>query len=75
MVDDPDLGKIGIGTDGGLGFGAGAGYDFRMGKNFSLTPYVNYLLAAEADLKYERRPLDRKLSFNQLQIGLGFTWH
>lgn len=74
VVDDPSFGSIEV-TSTGFGFGVGAGYDLRLGKNFSLTPYVNYLRSAGADAQYDGRSLDYKLNSNLVQLGLGFTWH
>jgi len=47
----------------GFGLTLGLGYDARVGKNFALTPYFD-ILASNYDGG----------SFNQVAIGLGFTW-
>ena len=42
----------------------GIGYDIRLGKNFSLTPYLNGVGASfDGD------------GLNVSQIGIGFSWH
>lgn len=53
----------------------GLGYDFRVGKNFSLTPFGNYLRSIESELKANDTSTGFNLSTNVFQIGLGFTWH
>jgi len=53
----------------------GAGYDFRVGKNFSLTPYANYLKSSNGDLKDNSTSTGFNFSSNVFQLGLGFTWH
>jgi opacity protein-like surface antigen len=55
----------------GLGYQVGAGYDIRLGKNFSLTPYATYFATAGGKVK----STDEKLDANVFQIGLGLTWH
>lgn len=53
----------------------GVGYDFRVGRNFSLTPYLNAMTSAKAEIKYNDIATGVKASMNIIQIGLGFTWH
>jgi len=53
----------------------GVGYDFRVGKNFSLTPFANYLKSMEGELKANDVSTGFNLSTNVFQFGLGFTWH
>jgi hypothetical protein len=53
----------------------GAGYDVRMSRNFSLTPYVNVLGMAGGEPRYNGSSLGGTLSANVVQFGLGFTWH
>lgn len=59
----------------GMAISLGTGFDFRMGKNFSLTPFVNYLATAGAKAKVNGVSTGEKLDANLVQIGLGFTWH
>ena len=52
------------------GLVAGAGYDIRVGRNFSLTPYATLLYAAKAGAS------DRfRAGGNLLSVGLATTWH
>ena len=84
------LGGLGLGalteqdTDAGFGYdlqsvgGAvqlGLGYDVRMSRNFSLTPYVNFLAMGGGEPKLDGTPVGGSLSANVVQFGLGFTWH
>ena len=48
----------------GLGLIGGLGYDQRLGTNFSLSPYANYV----------RNSYDGG-STNVMQLGVGVTWH
>ncbi len=52
------------------GLVAGAGYDIRVGRNFSLTPYATLLYAARAGSFY-----GQSAGGNLLHIGLATTWH
>ena len=56
----------GLGSDSDMGGGAvlGLGYDARVRRNFSLTPYVNFMGGRFANS-----------TANVVQYGLGFTWH
>lgn len=51
-------------SESGLGLTAGLGYDFRLGTNFSLSPYMSL---AWGDFEGG--------SANHGQLGLGVTWH
>lgn len=62
-------------TGTALGFAAGIGYDIRVGRNFSLTPYVNFLTSTKGELKVNDVGSDLNVSANLIQFGLGFTWH
>jgi hypothetical protein len=53
----------------------GFGYDVRMSRNFSLTPYVNALGMAGGESRFDGQKLPEAYSSNVLQIGLGFSWH
>ena len=59
----------------GLGLTMGAGYDFRVGRSFSLTPYVNYLQSFGAQAELNGTSTDVDFNASVFQIGLGFTWH
>lgn len=52
------------GDESGAGITLGLGYDGRVGKNFSLTPYFN-LSSGSFD----------GANANMFQFGLSFTWH
>jgi hypothetical protein len=58
----------------GLGYQVGTGYDYRIKTNFSLTPYMNYVGMANSTVKANGASLG-KIGVNDLQYGLGFTWH
>ena len=53
----------------------GGGYDWRLGTNFSLTPFVNYLYGMEGDVKANGTSTGTKFGSNVFQLGVGFTWH
>jgi hypothetical protein len=62
-------------TSTGLGAQLGAGYDIRLGRNFSLTPYASYVKGFAGMAKVNGVSADEKVTPNYAQIGLGFTWH
>jgi len=62
-------------TSGATALTLGIGYDFRVGRNFSLTPYANYLASAKGELLFNDVSTGFNWSINILQLGLGFTWH
>ncbi|MFN2567247.1 MAG: hypothetical protein ABR499_19805 [Gemmatimonadaceae bacterium] len=53
----------------------GLGYDVRMSRNFSLSPYVNFLGMGGGEPKLDGTGLGGTLSANVVQFGLGFSWH
>jgi len=53
----------------------GLGYDVRMSRAFSLTPYVNFLAMGGGEPKQDGVGLGGTLSANVIQFGLGFSWH
>ena len=53
----------------------GGGYDWRLGTNFSLTPFVNYLYGTSAEVKLNGTGTGSNWSPNVFQAGIGFTWH
>jgi len=59
------------------GFAAsiGAGYDWRVARNFALTPFVNYLqqLGGTCSDCYDLEP-GQDAEVHVFQFGLGFTW-
>jgi hypothetical protein len=70
---DPTLGyqleSVGMAAQFGLG------YDVRMSRGFSLTPYVNFLGMGGGEPKLNGAGLGGSLSANVVQFGLGFSWH
>lgn len=58
-----------------FGAGIGVGYDIRLGRNFSLTPYANLVFTGKGDVKLNGSSTGFDAGFNLIQIGLGFTWH
>ena len=59
---------------GGFGFTFGAGYDIRVGTNFSLTPAANFSWGSLGDV-HTGGIVTTGTKENVLQVGLGFTWH
>ncbi len=53
----------------------GAGYDWRVGRNFSITPFVNAIATTRGRFTNGQNTLGSDISFNLLQIGVGATWH
>jgi len=55
----------------------GTGYEFRMGQNFSLTPFFNALASSAVTLKENGTaiPTNGDISITLAQVGLGVTWH
>jgi hypothetical protein len=70
---DPSLGYDleSVGVAGHVGLG----YDLRMSRNFSLTPYLNFLGMGGGEPKIDGAGLGGTLSANVVQFGLGFSWH
>ena len=69
-VKIPGVAKVSDNTNG-LGYQAGVGYDIRLGRNFSLTPYATYFGTAGGKLESSGAKIDG----NVFHVGLGFTWH
>ena len=55
----------------------GLGYDFRVGRNMSITPFLNSLATSAASLKLNGTafPTSEDIKVNLLQFGVGLTWH
>jgi hypothetical protein len=60
-------------TGGALSIGTG--YDFRVAKNVSLTPFLSWSANGGAEVKQGGTGSFTNLNVNLFQIGLGFTWH
>lgn len=55
----------------------GAGYDIRVGRNVSLTPFINSLATSAVSFKLNgvTVPSGEDFKMNLVQLGLGVTWH
>lgn len=63
-------------TGSGLGLTVGLGYDFRVARNFSLTPVINFSGGALGELQFNGNPSGiTGASVSVAQLALGFTWH
>jgi hypothetical protein len=69
LISDTYFGNV---TPSGLGVSVGAGYDWRVARNFALTPYLNYLrIVGGSAYDYPGSP---GAGVGLLQFGVGFTW-
>jgi hypothetical protein len=60
----------------GFGYQVGAGYDMSIARRWSITPYVNFLGAPNAQAKRNGTDVpDTKMGANYVQYGLGLSWH
>jgi len=55
----------------------GIGYDFRVARNFSVTPYLNSLATSPASFKLNGTPAptNEDITISLVQIGVAATWH
>jgi hypothetical protein len=54
----------------------GTGYDIRVGRNFSLTPFIAFAGTGKGTPKQNGTTIPGgRLSTNLWQFGIGFTWH
>jgi hypothetical protein len=75
-VNEEDTAPLGYElTSVGGALQVGMGYDMRMSRNFSLTPYVNFLGLGGGEPKINGSGAGGSLSANVVQFGLGFSWH
>jgi hypothetical protein len=70
-----DNAPVNEGKAAGMAAQLGAGYDVRVGRNFSLTPYANYIFSSGAELKVDGSATGADINPNIFQLGLGVTWH
>ena len=56
-------------------FTFGVGYDIRVGRNFSLTPFAHAFGTGEGEMLIDNAPSGARFSNNALKFGLGLTWH
>ena len=62
-------------TSASGGIQLGAGYDVRLGRNFSLTPYVSFVQGFAGKARVNDVSTSETVKPNYTQVGLGFTWH
>ena len=60
---------------GGVGYNAGAGYDIRLRRNFSLTPYVAFFGVSTGSNASSLGAANTRITAHVMAFGLGFTWH
>lgn len=55
----------------------GLGYDFRVNRNLSITPYLNSLASGTVRGKMNGTPItiNGDVKLNLVQVGVGLTWH
>lgn len=55
----------------------GVGYEFRVSRNMSITPFLNSMASGKTDLELNGQALASNADFkiNMVQLGLGLTWH
>ena len=55
----------------------GIGYDFRVGRNFSVTPYLNSLATSAASFKVNgtSAPTNEDITISLVQFGVAASWH
>ena len=57
------------------GLSAGVGYDIRVGRNISLTPVADFLIAGKGDLQVDNTTVREGVGWNLFTLGLGVTFH
>lgn len=63
-----ELGNFEV-EENGIGLTIGVGYDARVGRNFSLTPFFDIVTAS-----YDGNATEPGGTLNRFAFGLGFTW-
>jgi len=55
----------------------GLGYDFRVGRMLSITPFVNALASSPVSFTFNgvKVPTGEDIKLNLVHVGLGLTWH
>jgi len=66
-----DYGDVG---SSGFGLSLGAGYDWRIARNFALTPNVSYLTQLGGTIKVSGVDSGVSATVHVFQFGLGLTW-
>jgi hypothetical protein len=59
----------------GLGYNAGLGYDIRVKRNFSITPFATYFATSTGSSGSLYGGGGNKMSARVFSFGVGFTWH
>jgi len=61
----------------GTGFGVvgGAGYDFRVGRNISVTPAVDFWYGNAGDLRFAGQTFLSNFKYNVVAVTVGITFH
>jgi hypothetical protein len=59
----------------GAGLIAGVGYDYRIGRNISLTPTATLFMGWPGPLKYEGEDVFTGYKYNVLDLGVAITFH
>jgi hypothetical protein len=53
----------------------GAGYDIPVGRNMSVTPFLNMIAAPFGEMRFNGELAAPNANFTLLQLGIGVTWH
>jgi hypothetical protein len=64
-----------FGSSQSWGLVTGLGYDYRIGKNTSITPVVNYYFGGPSDLESDLGQTLEGYKFNVIEFGVGVTFH
>lgn len=59
----------------GIGWSLGTGYDFRVGSELALAPFVAYFQGASAELKINGFATGERVSHKVLAAGVGLYWN
>ena len=68
-------GSGGTVTADGFAISGGVGYDFRLARNFSLTPYVAGMYGTPGSAQHNGSATGQTIGVNLLQFGLAAVWH
>lgn len=59
----------------GIGYNAGLGYDIRLKRNFSVTPFATYFATSAGNSGSLYGGGGTKIDAKVFHFGIGFTWH
>ncbi len=59
----------------GVGYNAGLGYDIRLKRNFSITPFATYFATSAGNSGSLYGGGGNKVDAKIFHFGIGFTWH